>query len=59
MDPVGDTLEPELDTKFLTVEVLGVVPDRERVDQLLEGWQEAMGSTNSIQWVRDRLAQSG
>jgi hypothetical protein len=59
MDPVGDTLEPELDAKFLTVEVLGVIPDREHVDQVLEGWRDAMGTANSVQWVRDRLAQAG
>jgi hypothetical protein len=59
MDPVGDTVVPQLDTKLLTVEVLGVIPDRERVDQLLAGWETAMGQPNSVQWVRDRLAQAG
>jgi hypothetical protein len=59
MDPVGDTVVPELDPKYLTVEVLGVIPDRARVDQLLAGWEAAMAGANSLQWVRDRLAQAG
>jgi hypothetical protein len=59
MDPVGDTVVPALDAKFVTVEVLGVVPDRARVDQLLAGWEDAMARQNSLQWVRDRLAQAG
>ena len=56
MDPVGDTYEPELDTKTLVVEVLGVVSDRAEVDRILEGWQAEMERPNSVQWIRDRLA---
>jgi hypothetical protein len=59
MDPVGDTVVPSLDAKLLTVEVLGVVPDRAALEQLLAGWEDAMGKPNSVQWVRDRLAQAG
>ena len=59
MDPVGDTVVPSLDVKFVTVEVLAVVPERERIDQLLAGWEGAMNGANSLQWVRDRLAQAG
>jgi hypothetical protein len=59
MDPVGDTVVPDLDTKFVTVDVLGVVDDREKLDQLLAGWEDAMSGKNSLQWVRDRLAQAG
>jgi len=59
MDPVGDTVVPGLDPKYLTVEVLGVIPDRVHVDQLLAGWEDAMAGPNSLQWVRDRLAQAG
>jgi hypothetical protein len=59
MDPVGDTFVPKLDTESVTVDVLGVVNDREQLDQLLSGWEDAMGGEHSIQWVRDRLAQAG
>jgi hypothetical protein len=56
MDPVGDTRVGELPTALVTVEILGVVPDRARVDELLAGWQDEMGKPNSLQWVRDRLS---
>jgi hypothetical protein len=57
MDPVGDTRVGELPTELVTVEILGVVPERATVDQLLDGWERAMGQPNSVQWVRDRLSQ--
>jgi hypothetical protein len=56
MDPIGDTRVPDLPTELVTVEVLGVVPDRAEVDQLLAGWESEMGKPNSLQWVRDRLS---
>ena len=56
MDPVGDTRVDELPTELVTVDILGVVTDRARLDQILAGWEQAMSATNSIQWVRDRLA---
>ena len=59
MDPIGDTRVPELDSKYLTVEILGVVTDRAQLDAILAGWEDAMGGTDSIQWVRTRLSQQG
>jgi hypothetical protein len=56
MDPVGDTRVGELPTELVTVDILGTVPDRAAVDQLLDGWENAMGQANSIQWVRDRIS---
>jgi hypothetical protein len=57
MDPFGDTRVDDLPTDALTVEILGTVADRSQVDQLLAGWEDAMGKgPNSIQWVRDRVA---
>lgn len=57
MDPVGDTRVPELPTALVTVEILGVIPDRASVDQLLAGWEDRMGTgPDSLQWVRDRVA---
>ncbi|MBM3670997.1 MAG: hypothetical protein FJW86_02240 [Actinobacteria bacterium] len=37
------------------VEVLDVLP-KEEVGHLLRGWETAMPTANSVQWVRDRLA---
>ncbi len=57
MDPLGDTRVGDLPTELVTVEILGTVADRAVVDQLLAGWEDAMGKgPNSIQWVRDRVA---
>jgi hypothetical protein len=38
------------------VEILAVVPAREAIDAMLDGWQDAMTGPNSIAWVRDRVA---
>jgi hypothetical protein len=59
MDPIGDTRVPDLPTELVTVEVLGVITDRAQLDQVLGGWEQAMGTANSIQWVRDRISQAG
>jgi hypothetical protein len=52
----GDERLQAMPTSLLTVEVLGIVEGRSRVDELLSGWAEAMKAPNSISWVRDRLA---
>jgi hypothetical protein len=57
MDPVGDTRVGELPTELVTVDILGVFPDRAQVDELLDGWERAMTGPNSLQWVRDRISQ--
>jgi hypothetical protein len=59
MDPVGDEFIEQLPTESVTVEVLGVVATRDAVDALLDGWQQAMGAPNSIEWVRGRLVPPG
>ena len=58
MDPVGDEYIEKLPTESITVEVLGVVPARDALDAVLDGWQQAMGTPNSVEWVRARLAAS-
>jgi hypothetical protein len=58
MDPVGDEYVEKLPTELVTVEVLGVVPARDALDAVLDGWQQAMGTPNSVEWVRARLAAS-
>jgi hypothetical protein len=55
-DGLGDEFLRRIPTKSLTVDVLGVVPTREGVDQTLAGWPDAMPTPNSIAWVRSRLA---
>jgi hypothetical protein len=58
MDPVGDTIEQDLPVEVLGVVVLAVVPTKDEVDTLLDGWQAAMGGANSIEWVRARVGSN-
>ena len=55
MDPIGDTRVPDLPTELVTVDILGVIPDRGRVDELLAGWEREMTKPNSLEWVRNRV----
>jgi hypothetical protein len=43
-------------TQSVTVEVLAVLEEREAVEAVLTGWQEAMSQPDSLAWVRARLA---
>jgi hypothetical protein len=44
--------------RSLTVEILGVIPERDRVEHVMAGWREAMGQPQSIRWVVDRVASA-
>ena len=55
-DPFGDEYLQRMPTKLVTVRVLGVVETRPRLDQILSGWTNAMGTADSLAWVRDRVA---
>lgn len=57
MDPVGDEYVAPMSRKSVTVDVLGTVPTLEGVEHLLAGWPDEMAKPNSLQWVRDRIAQ--
>lgn len=56
MDPVGDTWVQELPVDAVTVEIIGVVTDRGALESALEGWKDAMGGPDSLEWVRDRIS---
>jgi len=43
----------------LQVDVLGVIPDAERVDKVLAGWEQAMDQPDSLAWLRARLSDEG
>jgi hypothetical protein len=42
-----------------TVQMMGKVAKREELESRLDGWQDAMGESNSLNWVRERLRASG
>jgi|HubBroStandDraft_1064217.scaffolds.fasta_scaffold1038922_1 hypothetical protein len=56
-DPFGDTYELSVATSAVTVAVVGWIADRARLEQVLEGWAEAMTGPNSIAWLAERLRQ--
>ncbi len=41
----------------MTVAVAGTVGSREDLEKAVEGWEEAMGATDSVAWLVDRLRQ--
>ncbi len=57
-DPAGGEryLTP-MPANIVTVEVLGNVDTLDGVEHLLAGWSDVMAEPNSLQWVRERLAQ--
>ncbi len=57
MDPVGDTVEPDLPTEALQVQILATVETREQVEEILSGWQDAIPTLGSLMWAKGRIAR--
>ena len=57
--PFGDVEVDRLPASALVVSVVGVVPDRDTVEHVLDGWQDEMGKPDGIHWVAERLRSSG
>jgi hypothetical protein len=49
----------EQEIEGMTVAVVGTVPTREEVEQLLDGWQQAVESPDSVAWLVRRLRDRG
>ncbi|HUY22522.1 MAG TPA: hypothetical protein VMV22_09275 [Acidimicrobiales bacterium] len=58
-DPFGDVFSGSVPVDALTVAVVGWVPDRDRLDQVLAGWQDAMTGDDSVSWLASRLRDEG
>ena len=54
-DGFGDLYVQGMPADAVTVELLGHSPSREDVEQVLEGWAEAMAEPGSLNWVRARV----
>lgn len=39
--------------------IMGVIKDEVRLEEALKGWENKCGALNSLQWVRDQIAQYG
>jgi hypothetical protein len=58
-DPFGDVYRSNVPTGEITVAVIGWVPERDAMEEVLEGWEAAMGEPNSVAWLAQRLRDRG
>jgi len=58
-DPFGDVFSGSLPVDSLTVAVVGWIPDRDRLEQVTEGWEQAVGGADSVSWLAARLRDEG
>jgi hypothetical protein len=56
-DMFGDFLVSDEPVNDLTVVVIGKVPSLAGLEDLLEGWEEAMLEENSLAWLYERLPE--
>ncbi len=60
-DPFGGlhvSAPPGYDNK-MTVHVIAIVPDKDTLHRILDGWQDHMTSDEGAQWLGDRLRGAG
>jgi hypothetical protein len=56
-DTFGDLFKGRVSVDTLTVGVVGWIPDRDRLDAVMSGWEDAMAQTDSVSWLASRLRQ--
>jgi hypothetical protein len=57
--PFGDIEVEDVKVDSLVVTVLAVIPTREAVEELLDGWAEQMAEPDGVHWVAERLTAAG
>jgi hypothetical protein len=57
--PFGDVEVEDTAVDTLVVTLLGILPTREAVEQLLEGWADHMSAPDGVHWVAERLRSAG
>jgi hypothetical protein len=58
-DPFGDVFPASVPVDALTVAVVGRIEDRDRLEQILDGWEDAMPMPDSVSWLANRLREAG
>ncbi len=53
--PVDDSAS-EVIGEELTVEILARIPEKEEVEKVLHGWQDAMASGDGVSWLRHSVS---
>ena len=54
-DLFGDEFSGSLPLDAVTVAVVGWIPTRDRLEEVLAGWQDAMTGAESLSWLAARL----
>ena len=54
-DPFGDVVSMPVATDHLGVRVLAVIRDGDEIEQVLNGWNEVMATSDSVSWLTTRL----
>ena len=58
-DPFGDVYRGQVSTDSVTVAVIAWIPDRDRMEEVLGGWEAAMADPDSVAWLARRLRDHG
>lgn len=58
-DPFGDTLVQEGSVDNFTVAVVGHIATHDELEDVLSGWEGAMGEANGVEWMAARLRERG
>ena len=58
-DGFGDEYAGSLPVESVTVDVVGWIPTRDRMEEVLSGWQDAMSGADSMSWLDARLRDAG
>jgi hypothetical protein len=58
-DGFGDEYAGSRPVGSVTVEVVGWIPTRDQMEEVLSGWQDAMSGDNSVSWLQSRLRDAG
>jgi len=57
--PFGDVEVEDVKVDTLVVTVLGEIPARGEIEQVLEGWADHMAEPDGVHWVAGRLEAAG
>jgi hypothetical protein len=58
-DGFGDVFSTSVPVDSVTVAVVGWIPERDRMEQVLDGWEDTMPVGDSVSWLAERLRQAG
>lgn len=57
-DPFGDFLDMGVDVNDETVVIIGKIASHDHLEVVLDGWQDAMLTENSLAWLAEKFPQN-